>query len=57
MGRTSKARLVVCRKVIVKQESLVFVFFSRLDGYNQNIAAGGRVTVIACYSRFVCPTW
>ena len=57
MGRASKARLVVCRKAIVKQESLVFVFFSRLDGYNQNIAAGGRVTVIACYSRFVCPTW
>ena len=34
MGRTNKARLVVCSKAIVKRECLVFVFFSRLNGYN-----------------------
>ena len=56
MGRTNKARLAVCSKVIVKRECLGFVFFSRLDDYNQALLLGGRVTVIACYSRFVCPT-
>ena len=37
MGRTNKARLAVCSKAIVKQECLVFVFFSRLDDYNQTL--------------------
>ena len=41
MGRTNKARLVVCSKAIVKLECLVFVFFSRLDGCNQTLLLGG----------------
>ena len=56
MGRTNKARLAVCSKAIVKRECLVLVFFSCLEWLQPNIAAGGSVIVIACYSRFVCPT-
>ena len=42
MGRTNKAGLAVCSKAIVKRECLVFVFFSRLDGYNQTLMLGGK---------------
>ena len=42
MGRTNKARLAVCSKAIVKREYLAFVFFSRLDGYNQTLLLGGE---------------
>ena len=42
MGRTNKVRLAVCSKAIVKQECLVFVFFSRLDDYNQTLLPGGE---------------
>ena len=40
MGRTNKARLAVCSKAIVKRECFVFVFLSRLDGYNQTLPFG-----------------
>ena len=42
MGRTNKARLAVCSKAIVKLECLVFVFFSRLDDYNQTLLLRGE---------------
>ena len=42
MGRTNKARLAVCSKAIIKREYLAFVFFSRLDGYNQTLLLGGE---------------
>ena len=42
MGRTNKARLAVFGKAIVKRECLVFVFFSRLDGYNKTLLPGGE---------------
>ena len=35
IGRSNKSRLAVCSRAIVKQDCLVLVFFSRLDGYNQ----------------------
>ena len=48
MDRTNKARLAVCSKAIVKQECLVFVFFSRLDGYNQCLHALPGLFVRPC---------
>ena len=54
MGRTNKARLVVCSKAIVKRDSLVLVFFSCLDGCNQTLLLGGSESNSDCMLFPVC---